>query len=195
MPVLHKYSERLGYYVLANIKGNIVTFQTTEAGVSRLKEAGYKSEQKFPLQILVDLVRSGDVFTYGSGAVKVSDPKQLKFEDLAPAPEVEKLFPQCDKCGSFDDLRLIVVGPSKEKESKMLCEVCALKLDLKVQANIPVSILTHTSLNLLIEQQSLNIEDKSIKALKDWFAAEMSKFWKEHSKKRKSQQTSFDFKV
>ena len=117
MPILHKYVDQSGYYVKTNIKGNLVTFQLTKEGLSRLLQAGCDDKRKFPIQILLDLVRDGDAYTEGSGVSSVPDPKQIQF-DFAPVPEIENLFPQCSKCASYDDLRFVLMNPTQDQAAQ-----------------------------------------------------------------------------
>ena len=71
MPVLHKYKDKSGYYILTSIKGNIITFHLTPEGHSKIIKAGITPEQPFGRALLLDLYRSGEVFTYGSGPGEV----------------------------------------------------------------------------------------------------------------------------
>jgi hypothetical protein len=189
MPVLHKYKDDSGYFIKANIKGSIVTFQLTESGYSRLIATGVDDNGKFLLQLLVDLVRSGEAYTGGTGTTPARNQSQLEF-DFKPAPEVESLFPRCSRCASFDDLRLVLLDPSAE----ILCEQCVLKHTAgMILANIPIPILTSGSLDILIAQGKIGSDNECVKLLKEWFSAEMSRFWEEYSIQKKNRQTSFDF--
>ena len=118
MPVLHKYKDNPGNFIKANIKGNIVTFQLTNGGFARLTEAGFSPKNKFPLQLLVDLVRSGDAYTGGSGTTKVSDPSQLEF-DFTPDPRELRLFFGRYATGQFlGNRREAMEGPRDRKRTR-----------------------------------------------------------------------------
>ena len=67
MPVLHEYTDKAGYYVLTSIRGSIVTYQLTTAGQEKLVGAGIETHKTFERALLLDLIRSGDAFTGGSG--------------------------------------------------------------------------------------------------------------------------------
>ena len=67
MPVLHKYKDRPDYYILTRIKDNIITFQLTDDGQRRLQGKGIRTGDKFPRALLLDLYRSGQAFTQGTG--------------------------------------------------------------------------------------------------------------------------------
>lgn|SRR3989338_873851 len=191
MPILHKYIDQSGYYIKTNIKGNLVTFQLTKEGLSRLLQAGCDDKRKFPIQMLLDLVRDGGAYTEGSGVSPVSDPKQMEF-DFAPIPEIEDLFPRCGKCKSYDNLRLVVQGETVGLGTEILCKKCTENYP-NLQLNVPVAILNHKILDLLIEQQKIAQEEGAILFLRRWFAAEMSRFWGEYSNQKKDRQTSFGF--
>ena len=46
MPVLHKYRDKDGYYVLTSINKSMVTFQLTPKGQERLLSSGIHNEEK-----------------------------------------------------------------------------------------------------------------------------------------------------
>src|ERR1035441_7480352 len=71
MPRLHKYRDRNACYVLTAIGGNVITYQLTPEGEKKLAAAGIVNGSRFNRAILLDLYRTGDAFTHGSG---VDDP-------------------------------------------------------------------------------------------------------------------------
>ena len=73
MPVMHQYRDRNDYYIATHINHNIVAFQLTPGGRKRLQEAGILPGQTFTRAVLLDLYRSGDAFTGGSGAGEITD--------------------------------------------------------------------------------------------------------------------------
>ena len=92
MPRLHQYKARDNCYLLTSIKGAVITFQLTMQGERRLREAGVIPDQSFPRALLLDLCRTGDAFTGGSG---VSEPitesiNQLEF--ILPKTPIRKRF-------------------------------------------------------------------------------------------------------
>ena len=47
MPVLHKYSGRRGYYVVASFNGATVIFKLTEKGTKKFRSVGLKDWGEF----------------------------------------------------------------------------------------------------------------------------------------------------
>ena len=78
MPVLHKYKNKNEYYILTSIGSNIITFHLTPEGQNKILNAGIKPEQPFGRAILLDLYRSGEVFTFGSGPGEIVDDRQME---------------------------------------------------------------------------------------------------------------------
>jgi len=105
MPVLHKYKDKPGYYILTSIKGNIITFHLTPEGHSKVLKAGVTPDQPFGRALLLDLYRSGEVFTYGSGPSEVIDGRQMAL-DFSDDPDSEKMFPSCASCSSLQLIRI-----------------------------------------------------------------------------------------
>jgi hypothetical protein len=125
MPRLHQYKSRANFYVLTSIRGTVITFQLTPQGERKLREAGVAPDQNFPRALLLDLCRTGDAFTGGSG---VSEPitesiKQLEL-DLDQDSDPETLFPSCDDCASIDDLHLSIVREQGTLAAKLQCTQC-----------------------------------------------------------------------
>src|SRR5688572_4936469 len=111
MPRLHKYRERNACYVLTAIRGAVVTFQLTADGEKKLTAAGIACGQQFPRAILLDLYRTGDAFTGGSGVANVPLDSAGQMElDFANDPDPETSFPACDVCKSVNDLHLTITG-------------------------------------------------------------------------------------
>ena len=128
MPVLHHYRGRNEHYVLTSIRGNIITFQLTQTGEQRVKAAGIQSGETFGRALLLDLYRSGDAFTHGTGPgeeISKTDSRQMEF-DFKNDPDPESLFPTCANCSSPVGLHLVEV---KEKEdlASILCTDCRLR--------------------------------------------------------------------
>ena len=125
MPVLHKYTGKSGYYVLTSIQGSIITFQLTSDGEGKLKDAGIQPDQTFARALLLDLIRSGDAYTYGTGPGTIypeRDILQLRF-DFVDDPEPESMFPSCHDCSSLNDLHLVEIKGDVSQVS-ILCPKC-----------------------------------------------------------------------
>src|SRR5712671_6033424 len=125
MPRLHKYRERNACYVLTAIRGAVITYQLTPDGERKLAAAGITAGQQFHRALLLDLYRTGDAFTRGSG---VDDPAlaaagQLEM-DFANDPDPETAFPACDVCKSVNDLHLTLTGRAEDLIAQLQCAVC-----------------------------------------------------------------------
>ena len=94
MPRLHKYRNRNACYVLTAIGGKVITYQLTPEGEKKLAAARIGAGERFERAILLDLYRSGDAYTGGSGT---DDPLAGQMEmDFANDPVPETAFPACD---------------------------------------------------------------------------------------------------
>ena len=152
MPVLHHYKGRNEHYVLTSIRGNIITFQLTKTGEQRFKSAGIQSGETFGRALLLDLYRSGDAFTHGTGAgdeISKTDSRQMQF-DFRNDPDSESLFPTCAKCSSPIGLHLVEV---KEKEhlASILCFDCRLLKAKAIDTSIPLQLVSRSVLNHILE--------------------------------------------
>jgi|WetSurSiteA1Bulk_404760.scaffolds.fasta_scaffold05106_3 hypothetical protein len=186
MPVLHKYKDKEGYYILTSIKGLVVTFQLTSEGLEKLITYGIEIGKKFPRALLLDLYRIGDAYTYGTG-VEESLPKiearQLEF-DFSDDSEPESMFPSCANCSSLNDLHLVEM---KEKDSRasILCADCRLKKSKSIDTSIPLSLVNRGTLNFLLELKGIRHGDKAFSAYQDLLNAEFKNKWEKLAKTKK----------
>ena len=155
MPRLHQYRNQENCYLLTSIRGAVITFQLTPEGQRKLKEAGVTPEQSFPRGLLLDLCRTGDAYTGGSGVSEpIPDLSQLEL-DFPQDPDPETLFPSCDDCGSLDDLHLSLVREQGILAAKLQCphhrDVTSHVLD----TCIPVRMVTITIFGRLFEIKSV----------------------------------------
>lgn len=67
MPVLKSYTNDSGHYILASVRGSVITFQLNHNGFKRLADVGVGVGDRFGLHLLADLTRDGDAFTRRSG--------------------------------------------------------------------------------------------------------------------------------
>lgn len=56
MPVLKSYKNAEGHYILASVRGSVITFQLTSHGYDRLSEIGVGVGSRFHLDLLADLI-------------------------------------------------------------------------------------------------------------------------------------------
>jgi hypothetical protein len=123
MPRLHKYRERNARYVLTAIGGNFITYQLTPDGEKKLTAAGIAPGKKFQRALLLDLYRTGDAFTHGTGVDDPALASQLEM-DFANDPDPETAFPACDICRSVNDLHLTLTGSAGDLVAQLQCAAC-----------------------------------------------------------------------
>lgn len=188
MPVLHKYRNRNDYYILTSINNNIITFQLSEAGHRRLKEVGIGTGQTFPRALLFDLYRSGEVFTHGTGLDDVTDERQTTIFDLPDDPDPEKIFPSCSNCNSINikDLHLVEIMEGGHKAS-IICVNCRSKRISTFDTSIPLTLVSRTILNQIIEMKEITKLDDSVKAYKELLDVEIESKWNAYRKGKSAQ--------
>lgn len=187
MPVLHKYKDRDDYYILTRIKDNIVTFQLTDEGLQRLQKAGIIAGKKFRRVLLLDLYRSGLVFTQGTGSGEDIDPRQttLRF-DLPNDPDREEMFPSCSVCRSINDLHLVEIKTGGHNAA-ILCSDCRSKKIATFDTSIPLTLVTRAILNRFISMKEITKLDASVKAYKELLDAEFESMWDAYKKVKPEQ--------
>lgn len=185
MPVLHKYKDKEGYYILTSIKGNIITFHLTPDGHNKILKAGLTTEQPFPRALLLDLYRSGEVFTQGTGPGEIIDARQTEL-DFSNDPDPEKLFPSCAACDSINDLHLIEIKEGGHKAS-ILCVACRFKKIAAFDTSIPLTLVSRTILNQVIAMKGLTKIDASVKTYKKLLDAEFESKWNTYRKEKAEQ--------
>ncbi len=120
MPRFHLYQKRHGGYVLTSIGGAVITFQLTSEGLQKLKATGVQPEQQFPRGLLLDLYRTGDAYTGGSGVEEPTTESLNQLElDFAHDPDPETLFPSCEDCASVEDLHLSLLSAGAGLAAKL----------------------------------------------------------------------------
>lgn len=185
MPVLHKYKDKPGYYILTSIKGNIITFHLTPDGHGKILKAGITPEQPFERALLLDLYRSGDVFTYGSGPGEVIDDRQTEL-DFSNDPDSEKMFPSCASCSTLLDLHLVEIK-AKDHLASILCEECRSKKIATFDTSIPLALVSRTILNRVIAMKEINKIDASVTTYKELLDAEFESKWDAYRKEKPEQ--------
>lgn len=190
MPVLHHYKGRSEHYVLTSIKGNIITFQLTQAGEERVKAAGIQSGETFGRAVLLDLYRSGDTFTHGTGPAKEiskTDSRQMEF-DFKNDPDPESLFPICANCSSPVGLHLLEV---KEKEhlASILCSDCRLLKSKAIDTSIPLQLVSRSVLNHILDIKRIDKIDPSLTAFRELLDMQFQAKWDEIARTRSSKKT------
>ena len=180
MPVLHKYKDKPGHYILTSIGGNIITFHLTLEGYNKILKVGIAPEQPFGRALLLDLYRSGEVFTYGSGPSEVIDGRQMAL-DFSDDPDSEKMFPSCASCSSLQDLHLVEVK-AKDNLASILCEECRSKKIATFDTSIPLTLVSRAILNTFITMKGIKKIDASVTAYKELLDAEFESKWDSYRK-------------
>jgi hypothetical protein len=178
MPVLHRYKGKKEFYILTSINGNIVTFQLTNDGNKKLSEAGIEANKTFGRALLLDLVRSGQAYTHGTGPGTIeSEDKnlQLKF-DFSDDPEPESMFPSCSSCSSLDDLHLVEIKDD-EISAGILCPRCRTNMAGKLDTSIPLFILTRGVLKRVLDKKGIRKIDSTIEKYQQLLDAEFQGKW------------------
>jgi hypothetical protein len=191
MPKLHQYQSRVGYYVRTSIHGNVLTFQLTAQGERKLIEAGIIPDDRFPRALLLDLYRSGDAFTggtgIGEGVAESLDQLELEF---AQDPDPETAFPACDECGSLDDLHLSIVRDDGDLTGKLQCAWCRNMASQSLDTCIPTRLMSLTSLTQLFEIKEVTVKEKNLIRLEDLLRREFDSKWEELRRLRGALQQS-----
>ena len=193
MPRLHKYRNRNACYVLTAIRGAVITYQLTPEGETKLTTAGIGCGQQFHRALLLDLYRSGDAYTGGSG----DDPtltNQLEM-DFANDPDPETAFPACDVCKSVNDLHLTIRGKPEDLVAQLQCVACRALPGDHSDTSIPVALLSRPLLSRLFQMKSVRAKGGNVKQFEELLQTEFESKWEAHRKRRGAAQTSlFDTK-
>ena len=198
MPVLHKYIDKKGYYVLTSIHKAMVTFQLTPKGEERLLSSGIRDKETFNRGLLLDLYRSGDTYTHGTGPgeeISKADSRQFEF-DFKNDPDPESLFPACAHCSSPIGLHLVEVKENGNIAS-ILCLNCRLLKSKAIDTSIPLQIVNRSVLNHILEIKRIEKIDPSVNAFRELLNIQFQAKWDELAKakvKKKSvkQEKLFD---
>ena len=192
MPVLHEYTDKNGYYVLTSIEGNIITFQLTPEGQAKLNKAGIEPDKTFGRALLLDLIRSGDAFTGGSGPGTIdSERDKLQVQlDLFDDPEPETMFPACHACSSLNDLNLVEIKGDGSQAS-ILCPRCRMEKAGIIDTSVPLFLVSRGALTRLLNKKSIKKVDNSVSAYKELLDAEFESKWETQVKSKSIQQRLF----
>ena len=193
MPVLYKYKDRDGYYVLTSISGNIITFQLTTDGEEKLMESDLRDGDRFRRAVLFELYSSGDAYTQGTGPGEIEEglKNQLAF-DFEDDPEPEEIFPACSICSSLDDLNLMLSAGTSDKPFQIWCGDCRLKKEDRVEISIPLPLLPRSNFYKLLQMKEHSNLDERSQAYKDALDKEFHQQWETLIRKPKQkEQTLF----
>jgi hypothetical protein len=188
MPRLLKYRNRNACYVLTAIGGEVITYRLTADGEKKLTVGGIAPGQQFERALLLDLYRSGDACTGGSG---VDDPLVSQMEmDFANDPDPETAFPACDVCKSVNDLHLTIWGKPEDLVAQLQCAACRALPGDHSDTSIPVALLSRPLLSRLFQMKSLTAKGGYVKQFEELLRAEFESKWENLRKRRGVAQTS-----
>ena len=177
MPILHQCVEESAHYVWTKVKGGIVTFHLTAGGLERLQSVGVKAGMTFPRWLLLDLYRSGDVYTDNGRAQGIEAGILLPGEvDLPTDPDPETLFPSCSTCGSLDNLHLVEIrldGP----QLAILCPDCRTSRVERIDSSVPLPLVTRAMLSRLKEIKGIRKSDAAVRAHGELLERKFAKKW------------------
>jgi hypothetical protein len=176
MPRLHKYVSRDAHYVLTSINGQIITYQLTPGGESKLAAAGIVAGQNFERAMLLDLYRTGDAFAPGGEFAEAVRANQLEI-DFASDPHPESAFPTCDDCRSVADLHLTLIGTAITLAARLLCSACRAIPTNLADTSVPVSLLTRPLLSRLFEMKSVGTKANNVLRYEALLEAAFSLRW------------------
>ena len=187
MPVLCQRADGSWCFAKASIRGAIVTFQLTERGVARLREAGVEPGGKFPLRLLLALYRPGDAFTLKGGTgpkagYHEAEQFQFGFEENTAA---EPLFPACTDTGSMDDLHLVVVAEADGVPVvKLLCPERRAAVAARTTLSLPLPLATLDALSRLTQLGKLPPGSEVVRTLREHLTEDLSAAWEAFRRQR-----------
>ncbi len=151
--------------------------------------AGIAPGAQFQRALLLDLYRTGDAFTHGSG---VDDPtlvNQLEM-DFANDPDPETAFPACDVCRSVNDLHLTLTGTAIDLVAQLQCAACRAIPAARPDTSIPVALLSRPIFSRLFQMKPVTQKGKNVTQFEELLRTELESKWEAHRKRRGASQTS-----
>jgi hypothetical protein len=178
MPVLHKYRNKEGHYVLAGVQGRIVTYRLSSEGTQRLQDSSITDGAKFSWQILLELIRQGEAYTSAPGTddEDLSGWTQLGllFNIEENEPSAAEAVPLC-ACGSMEGLHIAELTDSKT--ATLLCDNCRKSCRDKIDASVPIYMInTPQTLDHLIERSGLT-PDKLVSTFRELLNTNQTAKW------------------
>lgn len=164
MPVLHKYRNKEGHYILAGVQGKIVTYRLSTEGTQRLQDNSITDGAKFSWAILLELIRQGDAYTSNSGAddEDLSGWTQLGllFNIQDNEPSAADAVPLC-ACGSMESLHIAELA--NLKTATLLCDECRKIRRDQIDASVPIYLInTPADIDTLLVRNDLTPDDSVI---------------------------------
>ena len=190
MPVFYPRTDGSGFYAKASIQGSIVTFQLTDRGAARLREAGIEPGGKFPLRLLLALYRPGDAFTLKGGTGPkggYTEAEQFVFgfeENRAAEP----FFPVCAVSGAQDDLHLVVSEEAGSPVARWIGPEARAALAGRTLLSLPLPLVTLEALARLEALGKLPAGSEAVRAWRQWLADDLGAEWEKFRRARAKKQ-------
>lgn len=163
----------------------MVTFQLSPKGEGRLLSSGIRDKETFNRGLLLDLYRSGDAYTHGTGLgdeMSKSEPRQLELFDSEDDPDPETLFPTCANCSSPIGLHLVEVK-DRDHLASILCVDCRLLKSKTIDTSIPLQLVNRSVLNHILEIKRIEKIDSSVTAFRELLDIQFQAKWDKIAKK------------
>jgi hypothetical protein len=191
MPKLHQYHNRKACYVLTSINDKVVTFQLTPEGERKLSAAGIKPQDRFQRALLLDLYRSGDAYTGGSGVGEQLPQSVNQLElDFAQDPDPETSFPSCEDCAGVEDLHLTITQEQGALAAKLQCATCRDKASAKIDTCIPLRLVSLPLLGRLFDVKDVKTKHDNVTRFENLLRTEFESKWEQVRKLRGTSQES-----
>jgi len=179
MPVLHTYRKKEGHYILAGVKGRIVTYRLSIDGTCLLKDNSITDGDKLSWAMLLELIRKGDAYTSTAGESDedLSGWMQLGllFNIQENEPSAADLVPLC-ACGSLEGLHIAELA--KLKTASLLCNECRSSRRNQIDASVPIYMInTPQALDHLLDRSGLTPDD-SVTAYRELLNSSLAAKWK-----------------
>ena len=178
MPVLHSYRNKEGSYILAGVKGRIVTYRLSSDGACLLKDNSITDGVKLSWAMLLELIRKGDAYTSNAGEADedLSGWTQLGlfFNIQENEPTATDLVPLCT-CGSLEGLHIVELA--QLKTASLLCNECRISRRDQIDTSVPIYMInTPPTLDHLLERSKLT-PDASVTAYRELLNTTLAAKW------------------
>ena len=178
MPVLHSYRNKEGSYILAGVKGRIVTYRLSSDGACLLKDNSITDGVKLSWAMLLELIRKGDAYTSNAGEADedLSGWTQLGlfFNIQENEPTATDLVPLCT-CGSLEGLHIVELA--QLKTASLLCNECRISRRDQIDTSVPIYMInTPPTLDHMLERSGLTPDD-SVTSYRELLNANLAAKW------------------
>lgn len=124
MPVLYKYKDKPGGYIISPGTGQPCTHQLAPDGPAILQLLGYDHESSVDSKILGQLVRVGLAFIPNSGRWCKTPVPDLEVRIHPGGGSTYFPLTRCDCCFTFFNLLLVTYGAAVQLQGEVVCHDC-----------------------------------------------------------------------